>query len=625
MRKKQIKDIFTPKIIGVSPAAQIAEAMTIMRNEDISCVVVLEDKKPVGILTERNLVSFAARQGERHDELPVGKLMSFPVLTANRNMDIYEAYNLLFSRKIRHLVIVDEEGAAVGVVTQSNIVEHLSYDSFVEMKKVSQVMSKIVHTLPRDVTVQRALHDMSEKSVSCLVIAENDRPIGILTERDVARLLVEVKDLSKLTLQEVMSPAVKTVFSDTSLLEAVRFMKKEKLRRLVVVNSQGMIEGLATQTDVVKGLEGKYIERLNQIIVEKENVIQSTSRDLAEKTIYLDNILNSAVDYGIIAVDLDYRMVFFNPGAENVLGLLAADEVGQDVRDISRRNNGEDLFRIDEVVNTLRDSDRHSYIIERLTESNKQYISTRASRISDLHGSLLGYLFMFSDITKRKLTEEQLLLSQQVLEKRVQERTRELERTMDGAIQAMAMTVEMRDPYTSGHQRRVADLASAIAVEMGLPAKEVEGVYMAGLIHDIGKIRVPSGILCHPGRLGEIQFAIIKPHPEVGFDILKGIEFPWPVAEIVLQHHERMNGSGYPRALKGVQILQKARILAVADVVEAMSSHRPYRPALGIDLALGEITQNRGKYYDPDAVDACLQLFYKKGYKLPSSFQCLDG
>lgn len=621
MGRKKIIDIFTPNIIGVSPAALISEAMEVMRKNDISCVVVLDNEKPVGILTERNLVSLAARQDTSYDECAVTDFMSSPVLTAHQDMDIYDAYNLLFVKHIRHVVVVNDGGKAVGIVTQSNIVEHLSYESFFEMKKVAQVMSKIVYTLPQEIIVRKALQDMSEKQVSCLVVVDGDKPVGILTERDVARFLVENEDVFALRLKDVMSSSLKTVFSDTPLLDAVQLMKREKFRRLVVLNRQGGVEGLATQTDVVKGLEGKYIERLNQIIAEKDDAIESTAQDLAETTIYLDNILNSAVDFGIFAVGLDYRIVYFNPGAENVLGVRATEVAGSDVRGIRRRNgDSEDLFRIDEVIASLANNKNHSYTIERLRNENIQFIRTRVSKILDLHDNLIGYMFMFNDITKRKLAEKQLLQAQQVLEDRVQERTHELENALSGAIQAMAMTVEMRDPYTSGHQRRVADLAAAMAGEIGLSSKKTEGVYMAGLIHDIGKIRVPAGILCHPGRLGDTEFAIIKPHPETGYDILKGIEFPWPVADIVLQHHEKMDGSGYPGGLQGDQILFKARILAVADVVEAMSSHRPYRPALGIKSALEEISRNRGILYDPVAVDACLKLFEKKKYQLPVHF-----
>jgi len=190
-----------------------------------------------------------------------------------------------------------------------------------------------------------------------------------------------------------------------------------------------------------------------------------------------------------------------------------------------------------------------------------------------------------------------------------------LQKTLEETIYALASAIEMRDPYTAGHQKRVTKLACAIAKEMGLSKEQIEGIRMAGLIHDIGKISIPSEILTKPGKLNDLEYSLIKTHPQAGYNILKGIEFPWPVAQIVLQHHERMDGSGYPQGLCGKDILLEARILAVADVVEAMSSHRPYRPAYGIDKALEEISKNKGILYDPEVVNACLRLFNQKGFK----------
>ena len=203
----------------------------------------------------------------------------------------------------------------------------------------------------------------------------------------------------------------------------------------------------------------------------------------------------------------------------------------------------------------------------------------------------------------------------QDLEKMVAERTSQLKKALDGIIQAIASTVEIKDPYTAGHQLRVASLAFAIAKEMGLSEDQAEGVRVAGTIHDLGKISVPAEILSRPGQLTEIEFGIIKTHPETGYDILKDMKFPWPLAQIVLQHHEKMDGSGYPQGLSGEDILLEARILVVADVVEAMASHRPYRPAIGTDAALEEISKNKGTLYDRDVVDACLKLFNEKGFK----------
>ncbi len=209
------------------------------------------------------------------------------------------------------------------------------------------------------------------------------------------------------------------------------------------------------------------------------------------------------------------------------------------------------------------------------------------------------------DITDRKRAEEEL---QRTLES--------LRKAVGTTIQVMVSAVETRDPYTAGHQVRVADLARAIATEMGLPQEKIDGIRMAGSIHDIGKLSIPAEILSKPTKLTEIEFSLIKEHSKKGYEILKDVESPWPLAEMVYQHHERMDGSGYSRNLKGDEIIMEARIMAVADVVEAMASHRPYRPGLGIDAALEEIEKNRRTFYDNSVVDACLRLFREKGYQL---------
>jgi PAS domain S-box-containing protein/putative nucleotidyltransferase with HDIG domain len=208
------------------------------------------------------------------------------------------------------------------------------------------------------------------------------------------------------------------------------------------------------------------------------------------------------------------------------------------------------------------------------------------------------------DITERKHGEKELL---QTSEK--------LRQALGSIINVVGATVELKDPYTAGHQKRVADLARSIATEMVLSKDQIEGIRIAGTIHDIGKISVPAEILSKPGRLNENEFCLIKNHAQVGYEILKDIEFQWPIAQIVYQHHEKMDGSGYPQGLKGEDIILEARILAVADVVEAMASHRPYRPALGIDKALEEISQKKGILYDPDVVDVCIKLFSENKFK----------
>lgn len=193
----------------------------------------------------------------------------------------------------------------------------------------------------------------------------------------------------------------------------------------------------------------------------------------------------------------------------------------------------------------------------------------------------------------------------------------QLERGMYAAVSAVSQLMVMRDPYTVGHERRVGEIAAAIAAEMGLDEEYQRGLRVAGSVHDVGKISIPSEILSKPGKLTTLEYEMVKHHPEKGYEILKGIDFPWPVAEVALQHHERLDGHGYPNHLKGNQIILEARILAVADVVEAISSHRPYRPALGIDSALAEIERGSGTAYDAKVVSACLRLFRDKGFKIP--------
>jgi len=212
-------------------------------------------------------------------------------------------------------------------------------------------------------------------------------------------------------------------------------------------------------------------------------------------------------------------------------------------------------------------------------------------------------LNFLNDITERRLAEEKVRSSYE-----------KLKNAMNNTIKVMSSIIELKDPYTAGHQSRVTELACAIAIEMDLSRQKVDGLRASSLVHDIGKITIPAEILSKPGALNEIEFVMIKKHSTVGYDILKQIDFDWPIAEIVLQHHERINGSGYPHGLTGDKMMLESKILAVADVIEAMSSHRPYRPSLGIEKALEEVSNNRGVLYDPAVVDTCTRIFREKAF-----------
>jgi len=304
---------------------------------------------------------------------------------------------------------------------------------------------------------------------------------------------------------------------------------------------------------------------------------------------------------GIAIQDREGIFTFVNPAAAEMLGYTSEELVGQHWTIVVPPDQQPIIEAADER-RKRGEADRYEVELVRKDGERLSVLISGIPRFED--GRFVGTLAVFTDITERKRAEEELRRSYA-----------QLRRTLERTIQVVISTIEMRDPYTAGHQRRVTQLACAIARELGLPEEEIEGLRMAGLVHDLGKISIPAEILSKPGKLGPIEWTMIKAHPQIGYDVLKAVEFPWAVAETVLQHHERIDGSGYPLGLSGEKILMKARILAVADVVEAMSSHRPYRPALGIDEALEEIERNKGILYDPEVVDACVNLFTKKGFK----------
>lgn len=338
-----------------------------------------------------------------------------------------------------------------------------------------------------------------------------------------------------------------------------------------------------------------FDERELQTTIEMAFYKARMDRKLREREEWLSTVLTSIGD-GVIATDHQGAVNFMNPRAEKLTGWTQAEAFGKPLREIfpiDLETNGgmsSHLPPVQENVLSARDGAKIA-VEETLTPFSS---NTKAPR---------GNVLIFRDITRRKTAEAELTRSWERLQK-----------ALAGTIQAMALTIEMRDPYTAGHQRRVGRLSCAIAREMELAADRVEAIQMAADIHDVGKIYIPAEILSKPGQLTEIEYSIIKTHPQVGYDILKSIEFPWPLAEIVYQHHERLNGTGYPNGLSGENILLEARIMCVADVVEAMSSHRPYRPAHGVDKALEEILKNRGILYDSRVVDICIKLFKEKQF-----------
>jgi PAS domain S-box-containing protein/putative nucleotidyltransferase with HDIG domain len=342
---------------------------------------------------------------------------------------------------------------------------------------------------------------------------------------------------------------------------------------------------------------------------------RGTARDITERKRAEETLRKSEEKYrtvlenmhdGYFEIDLAGRFTFVNDAMCRIAESTRERLIGMSNLQYTDETTAKKLYEVFSGI--YRTGEPVSEFAFEFTRrgGTRAFTELSVSLIRDAEGKPIGFRGISRDVTERKQAEEEL---QQTLDS--------LRNAVGTTIQVMVSAVEMRDPYTAGHQIRVADLARAIATEMGLPKDKIDGIRMAGSIHDIGKLSVPAEILTKPTKLSDIEFSLIKEHSRSGYEMLKDVESPWPLAEIVYQHHERMNGSGYPRNLKGNEILMEARIMAVADVVESMASHRPYRPALGIEAALEEIEKNKGIFYDDAVADACLRLFREKGYQLP--------
>ncbi len=338
-----------------------------------------------------------------------------------------------------------------------------------------------------------------------------------------------------------------------------------------------------------------------------------TDRKHAEKALSLSEakyraIFENAIE-GIYQSTTDGKYISVNPAFSKILGYKTPEELIGSIIDIASQVyvNPEDRLKLLDLLSVNDLVEEFEFRAYR-KDGSMIWLLANARAVRNEDGSIDYFEGRVQDITQRKGVEEKL---QNTLDS--------LRRAVGVTIQVMMSTVGKRDPYTASHQMRSAELARAIASEMGLPAEKIEGVRIAGIIHDIGKISIPAEILSKAAKLTAVEFSFVKEHAWIGYEILKDVESPWPLAEIVYQHHERMDGSGYPRNLKGDEILMEARILAVTDVVESMASHRPYRPALGIDAALGEIEKNKGTLYDASVVDTCLRLFRENGFQFKAA------
>ncbi len=337
----------------------------------------------------------------------------------------------------------------------------------------------------------------------------------------------------------------------------------------------------------------KQLEEANHIIQKSE----SKYRSIFQKSLS-----------GIFQISAKGKLLISNPALHHMLGYDSVDDLSHTVKDIGTQIyvKQDDQVRL---IKLLQQNDHVDGYEARLWKKDGSILWIKANiwTVRDENNHILFLEGIVEDISDRILREEALVNSAE-----------KLKTVMMETINIVSTIVEQRDPSTAGHQQRVAELAAAIAKELNFPPQKIEGIRVAGLMHDVGKVSIPSEILTKPCKLSPIEMGLVKVHASAGFDILKNIEFPWPISKAVQQHHERMNGSGYPSGLSKEAIIPEARILAVADVVEAMLSHRPYRPGLGIDKTMNEIETNKGILYDERAVDACITLFRNKNFKFRS-------
>ncbi len=340
--------------------------------------------------------------------------------------------------------------------------------------------------------------------------------------------------------------------------------------------------------------------------IKRKTLVLGIARDITARKLDGKALENNETKYrelfecandAIFLLDTKGHHTLVNKKAAEMLGYSIEELIGLPYKDIIAPSEYKNTQN--RIMNLL--ERKPSSLQERIflkKDGTEFPVEINLSTIRDAEGKPLYVQRIVRDITERKQAENEL-----------RQTANELRQALGSIIQALASMAERRDPYAAGHQTRVADLARAIAIEMALAEDHVEAVHIAGIIHDIGKISIPAEILSKPSRLSELEFSLVKEHARIGYEILREIAFPWPIAQIVFQHHERINGSGYPQGLSGKDILLEARILGVADVLEAMVSHRPYRPAHDLQMALDEISKNRGILYDSGVVDASLRIF----------------
>ncbi len=399
-----LREILTPGVVGVASTSTMAKALASMRKERISSVVALNRGRPVGILTERGVIAALAEFGKTLLTRKVRDVMSSPVLTASEDMLIHQAFSMLMERGFRHLVVVDARGKALGMVTQTNMVQNLGVEYFVEVKRVGQIMARQVASLQTGDTLSRALDMMVRGPFSCVVAVEGGRPVGIVTERDMVSQVAEGRDLETTAVGQVMSSPVMTVSKETAVHQAAAMMRDNGVRRLVVADGHGRAAGVLTQSDLVKGMEARYVEMLKEVIREKDELLREAVNEAAKKSVYLDTILNTSIDTGIAATD-DQTIAFINQAARDILGTRDGESIGADLLDF-HKSIGVSPRRVKRALAKVRRGEQHRFSARVGFDGSKRHIEARVSGILGGGADPTGYVLMVRDVTERRMAEE---------------------------------------------------------------------------------------------------------------------------------------------------------------------------------------------------------------------------
>ncbi len=404
--KKRVEDIYRPEIYAVPPDTSATLVMDIMREKNISCIVLTEEEKPVGIFTERDIVRYMARPHVDFADNTIDRFMTRDVHTITADTMLYEAFSVLTEKLIRHLVVVDHEHKVQGLVTQSDLLDHFESEYLEKGYTVGQIMNKRIITVDPYDSVARAAKAMADGSLSFLIVSRQLQPVGVVTERDMAGFAAAGTDIENTMIQEVMSSPVQTIGADQLVFKATARMHEYDIRHLVVINSQGKAIGVVTQTDLVRGLESRFIETMRVVAREQSEELAETRRLLAEKSLFLDALLNSAISAGIVLTDRELQVSHLTHSAEFILGITAQDVVGKDIRTLVEHRNIP-YGRLEQALARICNGDTYTFTMQRRDNNRLKTIQATLSGTFD-GDTPTGVLLLLDDITDKRATEETL-------------------------------------------------------------------------------------------------------------------------------------------------------------------------------------------------------------------------